>query len=83
LGLGRVKTRMRRDGLEKDSAVTGSRVPSRELLAPGASGRLQANTSKAGLSDLRAGFCDCLPYLTKDVHAGLSGVGLELDPNDF
>jgi hypothetical protein len=35
LGLGRVTTGRRRDGLEQDSAVTGSRVPSRELLAPG------------------------------------------------
>ena len=74
---------MRRDGLEQDSAVTGTRVPSREPLAPGASGRLQANASKARLSDLRAHFCDCLPYLTKDLHTGLSGDGLELDSNDF
>ena len=73
---------MRRDGLEQDSAVAGSRVPSRELLALGASGRLQANASNAGLSDLRAYFCECLPYLTKE-HVGLSGVGLELDSNDF
>ena len=78
-----MKNRMRRDGLEQDSAVTGTRVPSREPLAPGASGKLQANASKARLSDLRAHFCDCLPYLTKDVHAGLSGVGLDSDSNNF
>ena len=34
MGLGCVKTRMRRDGLEQDSAVTGSRVPCANYLLP-------------------------------------------------